>query len=254
MAEMRQDGTISSAAADAGGAEVAEGTGGESQARDGLGGRPSPDARRAKPRDVVAGYVRLLGLSRARRTYAYVLVNAVLQSGVYTWLGVYLARRYHLGDVGIGLALLGYGVPGFLLGPLIGRVADRRGRARMVPAGLGVGAAAALLLAPPVPVVVAAAAVTLLSLGYDLTQPLLAGIVTQLPAKRGQAMGFNVFTLFVGFGLGSLAFQGLLDATGFTVALVVFGAGAALGAALAVPLFAGERPAATRPDPERAGS
>jgi len=155
--------------------------------------------------------------------------------------------------VGIGLALLGYGVPGFLLGPLIGRVADRRGRARMVPAGLGVGAAAALLLTPPVPVVVVAAVVTLLSLGYDLTQPLLAGIVTQLPAKRGQA-GFNVFTLFVGFGLGSLAFQGLLDATGFTVALVVFGAGAALGAALALPLFAGERPAATRPDPERAGT
>lgn len=80
-------------------------------------GRPPPDARRAKPRDVVAEYVRLLGLSRARRTYAYVLLNAVLQSGVYTWLGVYLARRYHLGDVGIGLALLGYGVPGFLLGP-----------------------------------------------------------------------------------------------------------------------------------------
>ncbi len=90
--------------------------------RDGLGGRPPSDAPRAKPRDVVAGYVRLLGLSRARRTYAYVLINAVLQSGVYTWLGVYLARRYHLGDVGIGLALLGYGVPGFLLGPLIGRV------------------------------------------------------------------------------------------------------------------------------------
>jgi len=61
--------------------------------RDGLGGRPPPDARRAKPRDVVAGYVRLLGLSRARHTYAYVLLNAVLQSGVYTWLGVYLARR-----------------------------------------------------------------------------------------------------------------------------------------------------------------
>ncbi len=114
--------------------------------RDGLGGRPPSDAPRAKPRDVVAGYVRLLGLSRARRTYAYVLINAVLQSGVYTWLGVYLARRYHLGDVGIGLALLGYGVPGFLLGPLIGRVTrpprsgddpDRLGRGRSCCAAAG---------------------------------------------------------------------------------------------------------------------
>lgn len=54
------------------------------------------------------------------------------------------------------------------------------------------------------------AAVALLSLGYDLTQPLLAGIVTQLPGSRGQAMGFNVFTLFIGFGRGSLLFQELL--------------------------------------------
>jgi hypothetical protein len=57
---------------------------------------------------------------------------------------------------------------------------------------------------------VAAVLVTVLSLGYDLTQPLLGGIVTALPAlpaNRGQALGFNVFTLFVGFGLGSLIFQ-----------------------------------------------
>src|SRR2546430_10933107 len=48
----------------------------------------------------------------------------------------------------------------------------------------------------------------LLSLGYDMTQPLLAGIVTALGGKQrgGQAMGFNVFTLFTGFGFGSLLF------------------------------------------------
>lgn len=68
----------------------------------------------------------------------------------------------------------------------------------------------------------AAVAVAILSLGYDLTKPLLAGIVTDLSAPRGLAMGLNVFTLFVGFGLGSLLFQALLKA-GFGVALVVFG-------------------------------
>jgi hypothetical protein len=35
-----------------------------------------------------------------------------------------------------------------------------------------------------------------LSLGYDMTQPLLAGVVTSLGGRRpGQAMGLNVFTL-----------------------------------------------------------
>jgi hypothetical protein len=48
------------------------------------------------------------------------------------------------------------------------------------------------------------AAATTLSLGYDVTQPLFAGIVTSLGGNRpGQAMGVNVFALFVGFGLGS---------------------------------------------------
>jgi len=49
--------------------------------------------------------------------------------------------------------------------------------------------------------------VTALSLGYDMTQPLLAGIVISLDAKRGgEAMGLNVFALFTGFGGWQLSF------------------------------------------------
>lgn len=84
-------------------------------------------------RTVARGYASLLGQSRARRTYCYVLINSVLHSGVYTWLGLYLHQRFGLGPTGIGLALLGYGVPGFVLGPLIGTTADRYGRARLIP-------------------------------------------------------------------------------------------------------------------------
>ncbi|MDA8391651.1 MAG: MFS transporter, partial [Actinomycetota bacterium] len=158
----------------------------------------------------------------------------------YTWLGLYLHQRFGLGPTGIGIALLGYGVPGFILGPLIGTTADRYGRAGLIPLGVTIGAICALGLAAPLPLVAAAVLVTLLSLGYDLTQPLLGGIVTALPANRGQAMGFNVFTLFAGFGLGSLIFQAALS-WGFTGALGAFGAGALIAAALAVPLFRTER-------------
>lgn len=63
---------------------------------------------------------------------------------------------------------------------------------------------------------------TALSLGYDMTQPLLAGIVTSLDPKRaGQAMGLNVFALFTGFGLGSLLFGWSLR-LGFGTALAIF--------------------------------
>ena len=85
----------------------------------------APPAPTGTIRDMLAAYGSLLGPGRGRRTYVYVLLNAIFHSGVFTWLGLYFARRYGLGEVGIGLALLGYGVPGFLLGPPIGRAADR---------------------------------------------------------------------------------------------------------------------------------
>lgn len=186
-------------------------------------------------------YGRLLGTGRARRTYAYIAINALVQSGIYAWLGVYLHDRFDLGPVGIGLALLGYGVPGFLLGPAIGRAADRTGRARLIPVGIALGGITSLALALPIPLVVAAVVIAALSLGYDLTQPLLAGIVTNLPAPAGQAVALMAVILFTGFGLGSLAFQAVAT-LGFTVAYLVFGAVALLAAAGATLLFRTEGP------------
>lgn len=204
-----------------------------------LGDRPP--ARTLTLEAVMKRYKYLLTLGRAQHTYAYVFINAIFHSGIFTWLGLYFWQRYGLGEVGIGLALLGYGVPGFLLGPLIGRAADRWGRRWFVPAGICLAALSALLLALNLPLLFAAAAVTMLSLGYDMTQPLLAGIVTTLDPKRaGQAMGLNVFTLFTGFGLGSLLFGWSLQ-FGFTKALMLFvGLQGAAGLA-AVAIFRSEQ-------------
>ena len=177
------------------------------------------------------------------------LINAVLHSGIYTWIGLYLRRHYGLGEVGIGLAVLGYGLPGFAFGPAIGRLADRRGRARLIPLGLAVGGLSALVLIPKLPLVAVAVVLAVLSLGYDLKQPLLAGIVTTLSIKRGHAMGLNVFTLFVGFGTGSLIFGAMLSA-GFSTALGTFGGLALLAALAALPAFRKEgflRPPRSQP-------
>ena len=189
---------------------------------------------------ILRGYGALLSTGPGLRTYGYVFVNGLFHSGVFTWLGLYFAERYELGEVGIGLALLGYGVPGFLLGPLIGRAADRWGRRWLLPAGLAIAAASAALLVPELPLLGAVLAVTALSLGYDMTQPLLAGIVTALGRQRGgQAMGLNVFMLFTGFGLGSLLFGEALRLD-WPAALGLFSAVQLAAALLAVPLFRSE--------------
>jgi predicted MFS family arabinose efflux permease len=199
--------------------------------------------------DLFRGYKSLLGTPRGRRTYGYVLVNSMFHSGVFTWLGVYFERRYGVGPVGIGLALLGYGVPGFLFGPLIGRAADRWGRARLLPIGLGLSVVAAAALLLGFPLILAPVVAMVLSLGYDMTQPLLAGIVTLLGGNRpGQAKGLNVFTLFVGFGFGSLIFGEMLR-FGFPAALGLFMAVELIAAVLSLVFFRSEVPSDdSRPD------
>jgi predicted MFS family arabinose efflux permease len=192
---------------------------------------------------VAAGYRRLLASSRGRRTYVYVLLNAVLQSGVFTWLGVYLHQRFGLGETAIGLVLLGYGVPGLLFGPVIGKLADRFGRSLIIPSGVALTGVCAVLLAVPMPLPGVRVAIILLSLGFDLTHPQLAAITTDLGGGRGQAVAVMAFSLFGGFGLGSLLFQTALT-LGFTDALLLFGAVALIAATLAYGLFRDELPRA----------
>lgn len=192
-------------------------------------------------RAAMSGYASLLQNPRGRRGYLLIFFNALFHSGVFSWLGLYFSRRYGLGDRGIGVALLGYGIPGMLLGPLIGRAADRFGRTVIIPAGLLLSALAGAALAPRLPLAAAALITTALSLGYDMSHPPLAGIITSLdPGRRGQAMGLNAFFLFTGFGLGALVFESLLTPS-LSMALVIFALLEGLMALLAALVLRSER-------------
>jgi predicted MFS family arabinose efflux permease len=195
---------------------------------------------------IVRNYWELLSDPRGARTYGMILLNGMFHSGIFAWLGLYFSRRYGLGDRGIGLALLGYGIPGFFLGPIIGHAADRFGRRIVVPAGILLAALCAAALIPTAPIACAAIAITALSLGFDMTHPPLAGIITSLnPARRGQALGLNAFVLFTGFGLGSLVFQ-LLLRNGFNFALTIFAIAQAIGGIAAIWLFRPETAVAAK--------
>lgn len=95
----------------------------------------------------------------------------------------------------------------------------------------------------PIPLTLTTTAILILSLGYDLTQPLFAEIVTDLGSARslGQTMGFKVFTLFTGFGIGSFLFGEALR-WGFGLTLAIFSTIQLLAAVVAIPLFRSEAP------------
>lgn len=190
-------------------------------------------------RKLIGTYKELFTSKRSIRTYSFVLLNGIFHSGVFTWLGFYFAKHYGLNETGIGFAILGYGIPGLLLGPSIGRLADRLGRSKLIPMGIVISGLSALTFSLDLPLIAMNLVVAVLSLGYDMTQPLLAGIVTTLHPNRGVAMGVNVFMLFVGFGLGSLIFSGILP-WGIMTAFIVFGIAALLVAGIAFPLFKSE--------------
>jgi hypothetical protein len=81
--------------------------------------------------------------------------------------------------------------------------------------------------------------------GYNLTQPFFGGIITALGGKRArQAMGLNVFTLFVGFGLGSFGF---FSPFGLVIAFAVFAGIELILGVSALPLFRSEQPARGSP-------
>lgn len=189
---------------------------------------------------VLNGYKALFSGRRGKIAYTYVLLNGIFHAGVFTWLGLYFEESFGLSGASIGFAIIGYGFPGFILGPFIGKLVDKKGRNKLLPIGLAISALSAIILSFNIPLYVATIALVLLSLGYDLTQPLLAGIITEIGKERtGQAMSLNVFMLFIGFGLGSYLF-GLALQLSLLQALTIFSVVQATLSIMAIALFRGE--------------
>jgi predicted MFS family arabinose efflux permease len=165
----------------------------------------------------------ILDAPRGGRTLAFIFANGAFHGGIFAWLGVLLAGRYHLGEIGIGLVLAGYGMPNLIFGAVIGSWGDRHGRRYVVPLGFLVASICALLLTMRSTPLISALIVTTLSAGFVATHPLMSSITTSLdPKHRGQITGLATFSNFVGTGLGALVF-GRLMVPHFGVALVCFG-------------------------------
>ncbi|SDG22483.1 Predicted arabinose efflux permease, MFS family [Dyadobacter soli] len=194
----------------------------------------------AERRNVLSSFREILSKARAKRTYAYVLLNGMFHSGIFAWLGYYLHLNYGLSEMQIGLALLGYGIPGLMLGPSLGKLADRYGRNKIIPIGILISAIAVLVLSQVPSLIASCLLVTFLSFGFDLSHPLFAAIVTTFSANKGAATGLFAFFLFLGYGLGSLVLS-LIVSVGLNTAFQYYGICALIGSIISFFIFRDER-------------
>lgn len=164
----------------------------------------------------------------------------MFHSGVFAWTGYFFFKNYQLDEQGVGFALLGYGIPGLLLGPLLGKLADKYGRNRIIPIGILIGAVSAILLSMNYSLAASCIFIVTLSFGFELTHPLFAAIITTLSPKKGAATGLFAFFLFMGYGFGSLVFS-LIVNIGLHKAFRLFGIVAFVGAFMAAYHFKKER-------------
>jgi predicted MFS family arabinose efflux permease len=204
-----------------------------------IDGKPAFASVRQTKRGSVS--IKILSEKRAQKTYGFVLFNAMFHSGVFAWIGVLFYNRYHLDELGIGLALFGYGIPGLVLGPWLGKLADRYGRNRVIPIGIMIGSLTVIVLSfNAVPLWAACLLVVSLSLSFDLTHPSFAALTSKFSNKRGEATGLFAFFLFMGYGLGSLVFS-LIVIIGLNETFAAFGLVALLLALLSKSAFKSEK-------------
>jgi predicted MFS family arabinose efflux permease len=200
--------------------------------------------RKRRPyRSIASEYLCILDAPRGGRTMVFIFCNAIFQGGVFAWLGLLIANRYHLGDIGIGIVLLGYGLPDLFFGGVIGGWADRYGRRYVIPTGFLLAGVCALFLALPISSLLAALIITALSVGFEATHPLMSSITTSLdPKYRGQITGLATFAKFLGMAVGALLFERLMHIS-FSTALVAFAVSQILVGLGAIWAFRGEYPA-----------
>jgi predicted MFS family arabinose efflux permease len=187
-------------------------------------------------------YLCVLWAPRGKRTLAFITANGIFHGGVFAWLGLFLAIHFQLGQVGIGLTLIGYGVPDLILGAFIGGWADRYGRRFVVPGGFFWAATCACAIAVSRMQWMAGLSIAALSIGFDATYPMMSSITTSLdPKHRGQLTGMATFANFIGMSIGALIFRDLLR-WGFPQAFSAFAGLESLFGVAAVFCFRTEKP------------
>lgn len=185
----------------------------------------------------MAPYGRLLRQGASARTYAIILFEGIFLLGSFSYLGTLLSERYGLSFLGIGGVMTAFGIAAVIGGRLSGAVAARLGRRNTIVAALGLAALADVLVLLGEPsLALTAAGIFALGLGFMTAHSTLLTVATEFAAKaRGAAMSLVTFCFMLGGALGTGLGGRLIAATSLDRLYLVYGAGLAVLAVVALP-------------------
>jgi predicted MFS family arabinose efflux permease len=180
-------------------------------------------------------YLQVLRAPHMRSLLLLVACEGCLFFGTFSFLGALLELRFGVSPLvsGLVLALAGVAqlVTARLLPRLIGRVSERV----MLGAGAGVMAGAYLTCAFASALWMVALACWFAGFGWMFCHTTLQTRATEVfPAARGTAITFFAFSLFLGSGVGAVAYGALLDGIGFTRSFALAGGSLGLFAVIVV--------------------
>jgi MFS family permease len=139
------------------------------------------------------------------------------------------------GDVAVGVVVGAFALSAVVCRPIAGRLADARGRRRIVVTGLLVTGLAGVLYLPPLGVAGLVVARMVLGIGEGLVFTAGATWIVDLapPARRGQTIGLFGLAVWGGLALGPLIGEGIYALAGYRAVFVFAAVSPLLGAALA---------------------
>lgn len=159
-------------------------------------------------------------------------------------LPLYVRGTLKAGDVAVGVVVTATAVAAVVARPIAGRLADTRGRRRMMIVGAALVSAAGLLYfaAHTVAALVAARLILGVGEGFVFT-PAALWIVSLAPTdRRGQLVGFAGLSMWTGLTVGPLLGASLLEAGGYSAVWATVTAIPAAGALLTAWLAEPDRP------------
>jgi len=205
----------------------------------GLAGVRSKESRNPQAR-FLAPYASLLKHGPSFRTYAVIFLEGIFLLGSFSYLGAVLAERYGLSFLAIGGVMTAFGVAAVIGGQTSGRIAARVGRRSTVVLGLGIAALADVLVLLGAPsLVLTGVGIFALGFGFMTAHSTLLTIATQFAEKsRGAAMSLVTFCFMLGGSLGTGFGGRIATLASLDRVYLVYGAGLALLALVAVPALA----------------